>query len=333
MLPWFRSEQIPLYLAPMAGVTDSVFRRLCKEHGADVVVTEFVSADGILHRNQRTHEMVTFRPEERPIGVQLFGADPEKMAEAARAVVDWVQPDFIDLNFGCPVNKVVCRHGGSALLRDCPLLERVASRVVQALEPVPVTAKIRLGWDASSINAIQTARVLEDTGICALAVHGRTKEQGYSGFADWDQIARVAEAVAIPVIGNGDLRTVEEVSARLAQTKVRGVMLGRAVMTNPWLFHQIKLFLNSGGLLPEPSLNQRWDHVLRHCRLAAQENGSERFVISSLRSRLMAYSKGMPDGRSLREAFQRVTAIEEIERIASRHMEDQLSQKPVLVTA
>ena len=332
MLPWFRSQQVPLYLAPMAGVTDSVFRRLCKEHGADVVVTEFVSADGIRHRNQRTREMVAFRPEERPIGVQLFGADPEKMAEAAKAVVDWVQPDFIDLNFGCPVNKVVCRHGGSALLRDCPLLERIASRVVQALEPVPVTAKIRLGWDASSINAIQTARILENSGICALAVHGRTKEQGYSGSADWDQIARVADAVAIPVIGNGDLRTVEEVSARLAQTRVRGVMLGRAVMTNPWLFRQIKLFLNAGDLLPEPSLGQRWNHVLRHCRLAVQENGSERFVISSLRSRLMAYSKGMPDGRSLREAFQRVTSIEEIERIASRHAEEWSGREPVLMS-
>jgi tRNA-dihydrouridine synthase B len=307
----------------MAGVTDSVFRRLCKEYGADVVVTEFVSADGVLHRNQRTRDMVSFRPEEGPIGVQLFGAEPEKMAEAARAVVDWVQPDFIDLNFGCPVNKVVCRHGGSALLRDSPLLEKVASRVVRALEPVPVTAKIRLGWDASSINAVQTARILEDAGICALAVHGRTKEQAYSGLADWDEIARVAEAVAIPVIGNGDLRSAEEVAVRLAQTKVQGVMLGRAVMTNPWLFRQIKSFLSTTEITPEPSLEERWAHVLRHCRLAVQENGSERFVISSLRSRLMAYSKGMPDGRSLREAFQRVTSTQEIETIASRHMDDQ----------
>jgi nifR3 family TIM-barrel protein len=332
MLPWFRSTQIPLYLAPMAGVTDSVFRRLCKEQGADVVVTEFVSADGILHRNQRTREMIAFRPEERPVGVQLFGADPEKMAEAARAVGDWVQPDFIDLNFGCPVNKVVCRHGGSALLRDCPLLQKVASQVVRALDPVPVTAKIRLGWDASSINAVQTARILEDAGICALAVHGRTKEQGYSGSADWDQIARVADAATIPVIGNGDLRTVEEVSARLAQTKVRGVMLGRAVMTAPWLFRQIRLFLDSSELVPEPSLTERWAHVLRHCRLAVQENDSERFVISSMRSRLMAYSKGMPDGRFLREAFQKVTSIAEIETIASRHLEDQRSRESALLT-
>jgi tRNA-dihydrouridine synthase B len=331
MLPWFRSEQIPLYLAPMAGVTDSIFRRLCKELGADVVVTEFVSADGILHRNQRTREMVAFCSEERPLGVQLFGADPDKMAEAAQAVVDWVQPDFVDLNFGCPVNKVVSRHGGSALLRDCPLLEKVASRVVQALRPVPVTAKIRLGWDAASINAVQTARILENSGICALAVHGRTKEQGYSGSADWKQIGRVAEAVSIPVIGNGDLRNVEEVRDRLAQTGVRGLMFGRAVMTNPWLFRQVKAFLNSAALVPEPSLEERWTHILRHSRLAVQENGSEHFVMSSLRSRLMAYSKGMPESRSLREAFQRVTSISEMETIASRHIENQRNREPALM--
>jgi tRNA-dihydrouridine synthase B len=331
MLPWFRSRQIPLYLAPMAGVTDSVFRRLCKEQGADVVVTEFVSADGILHRNQQTRDMVAFRPEERPIGVQLFGADPEKMAEAAKAVVDWVQPDFIDLNFGCPVNKVVCRHGGSALLRDCPLLQRVAAQVVRALDPVPVTAKIRLGWDATSINAVQTARILEGSGICAIAVHGRTKEQGYSGSADWDQIARVADAVMIPVIGNGDLRTAEEVSARLAQTKIQGVMLGRAVMTSPWLFRQARLFLDTAEPVPEPSLMERWAHVLRHCRLAVQENGAERFVIASMRGRLMAYSKGMPDGRSLREALQKVISVAEIEMIASRHLETQRSIESALV--
>jgi tRNA-dihydrouridine synthase B len=330
MLPWFRSGKIPLYLAPMAGVTDSVFRRLCKEHGADVVVTEFVSADGILHRNQRTREMVAFRPEERPVGVQLFGADPSKMAEAAQAVVDWVQPDFIDLNFGCPVNKVVARHGGSALLRDCPLLEKVASGVVRALKSVPVTAKIRLGWDASSINAIQTARILEAAGICALAVHGRTKEQGYSGAADWEEIGRVAETVSIPVIGNGDLRTASDAGIRIEQTNVRGLMLGRAVMTNPWLFRQIKHFLSSALFIPEPSLEERWNHVIRHCRMAVQENGSERFVISSLRGRLMAYSKGMPESRSLREAFQQVTSVSQIEAIASLHMENR-SQDPALI--
>ena len=145
MLPWFENS-FPLYLAPMAGVTDSVFRRLCKEQGADVVVTEFVSADGILHRNQRTREMLDFHPQERPVGVQLFGADPKRMAEAAKSVVEWVQPDFVDLNFGCPVNKVVCKQGGSALLKDCPLLERVAAAVLQAVAPFRVSGKIRVGW-------------------------------------------------------------------------------------------------------------------------------------------------------------------------------------------
>src|SRR5260370_33722699 len=164
MLPWFNNTR-PLYLAPMAGVTDSVFRRLCNEQGADVLVTESVSADGILHRNQPTTEMLSFRAEERPVGVQLFGADPQRMADAAKAVLDWVEPDFIDLNFGCPVNKVVCKHGGSALLKDCPLLERVALAVVKAVEPFPSTAKIRLGWGQETINAPMTATILEQNGI------------------------------------------------------------------------------------------------------------------------------------------------------------------------
>ena len=170
-------SDFPLFLAPMAGVTDLIFRQLCKEQGADVLTTEFVSADGVLHRNERTQDFIAFDPAlERPLGVQLFGGDPARMAEAARAVVDWVQPDFIDLNFGCPVNKVVAKNGGSSLLRDCPLLARVASAVVDAVAAskpgLPVTGKIRIGWDERSINAPQVARILEGCGIRRLAVHG-----------------------------------------------------------------------------------------------------------------------------------------------------------------
>ena len=320
MLPWF-DHMRPLYLAPMAGVTDSVFRRLCKEQGADVLVTEFVSADGILHRNDHTRQMLNFREEERPLGVQLFGADPHRMAEAAKSVVDWVQPDFIDLNFGCPVNKVVCKHGGSALLRDCPLLERVASAVVKAVGPLPVTAKIRLGWSSDTINATTTAAILERSGIAAVAVHGRTKEQGYSGIADWEAIAAVAETISIPVVGNGDLGDVDDIVLRLQSTKVRGLMIGRAAMTSPWLFRRAKHFLQTGEFFPDPSLEERWSHVLRHCRMAAAESDSERHTMAALRGRLMAYSKGMPGGRTLRAELQRVTSVAEVEAISDRHLE------------
>src|SRR5881396_1978418 len=202
-LPWFRNG-FPLYLAPMAGVADKIFRQLCKEYGADVLTTEFVSAEGIFRRNERTREYLDFDEIERPIGVQLFGADAQHMGEAARQVVKWVQPDFIDLNFGCPANKVVSKNGGSALLKDCPTLASVATEVVRAIAPVPVTAKIRIGWDANSINATRVARLLVDAGIAAITVHGRTRAQGYAGAADWDTIGEVAAAVPIPVIGNGD---------------------------------------------------------------------------------------------------------------------------------
>src|SRR5204862_1496975 len=212
-LPWF-SNRFPLYLAPMAGVSDKIFRQLCKEHGADILTTEFVSAEGIFRRNERTREYLDFNEIERPIGVQLFGADAEHMAEAARQVIDWVRPDFIDLNFGCPVNKVVAKNGGSALLKDCPTLATLAAAVVRAVAPLPVTAKIRIGWDADSINAPRVAKILAETGIQAIAVHGRTRAQGYSGEADWKVIGEVVSAVSIPVIGNGDLTSGEAVIRR-----------------------------------------------------------------------------------------------------------------------
>jgi tRNA-dihydrouridine synthase B len=344
------SVNFPLWLAPMAGVTDSIFRGLCRELGADVVVTEFVSADGIMHRNQRTREMIQFAETERPVGVQLFGADPHKLAEAARAVGDWVNPDFIDLNFGCPVNKVVAKHGGSALLRDCPLLGQIAQAVVKAANPRPVTAKIRLGWDNQSINARTTARILEDSGIQLIAVHGRTREQSYSGAANWLEIAAVAEAVTVPVIGNGDIRSANDILDRCAGTKIVGAMIGRAAMTAPWLFSQIRTYLSEGHLPPDPSLESRWDHILRHCRLAVAASSSsdnatrlsdstelaevspkslakaealakaEYHIMSSMRGRLMAYTKGMPAGKQLRERIQKIGSLAGIEDLAAEHL-------------
>ena len=319
MLPWFQ-DQFPLYLAPMAGVTDTVFRRLCKEQGADVVVTEFVSAEGIFRRNERTLEYLEFHESERPVGIQLFGGDPDHLAAAARMVIEWKQPDFLDLNFGCPVNKVVSKNGGSSLLRDCPLLERVARSVVQAAAPAPVTAKIRIGWDRASVNAVTTARILEVSGVQAIAVHGRTKDQGYSGEADWDVIGQVVQAVKIPVIGNGDLTTPEAVRLRREQTGVAGVMLGRGAMSAPWIFREIRDYLDT-GIIPEPMpLEDQWSFIQRHCALAVEHSGEEPHTMAGMRSQLMAYSRGMPAAKQLRELFSSVSSLTGLAAIASAHI-------------
>jgi nifR3 family TIM-barrel protein len=337
-LPWF-SNRFPLYLAPMAGVSDKIFRQLCKEHGADILTTEFVSAEGIFRRNQRTREYLDFDEIERPIGVQLFGADPEHMAEAARQVIDWVAPDFIDLNFGCPVNKVVAKNGGSALLKDCPTLASVAAAVVRAVAPMPVTAKIRIGWDADSINAPRVARILVDAGIAAITVHGRTRAQGYAGAADWDTIAEVAAAVSIPVIGNGDLASAADVAKRCHETGIAGAMIGRAAMSAPWIFSQTKHYLATGKIPDSPELSERWSLILRHCQLVVAQWGAEEPAMRSMRARLMAYSRAMPDAKRLRQKFSYVSTLAELEAIAEENIlnkENETSQEreiPVLVAS
>ncbi len=319
-LPWFSPTNFPLYLAPMAGVSDKIFRQLCKERGADVLVTEFVSAEGVFRRNERTREYLDFDECERPLGVQLFGGNAEHLAEAARHVVDWVRPDFIDLNFGCPVNKVVAKNGGSALLKDCPALAAVAGAVVRAVAPLPVTAKIRIGWDDATINAVEVSRLLEDLGIAAIAVHGRTRSQGYSGAADWRVIGDVAAAVRVPVIGNGDIANAADVAKRRAETGIAGVMIGRAAMSAPWIFDQIKHELATGEILPPPELAERWALIQRHCELAVEEWQNEDNAMRSMRSRLMAYSKGFPASKSLREKFQHVASLAGLTRIAEEHL-------------
>jgi len=320
MLPWFSNGSFPICLAPMAGVTDVVFRRICKEMGADVMVTEFVSAEGILQRDDRTRRYTDFTDEQRPVGVQLFGADGIRMGEAALKIIDWKEPDFIDINFGCPVNKVVARNGGSSLLRDCPLLASVASGVVGKIAGrVPVTAKIRIGWDAQSINAVTVAKTLVDCGIQAITVHGRTRAQGYSGEADWGVIDAVARAVTVPVIGNGDITSGEDVMRRRRETAVSGVMIGRAAMQSPWVFQEAKHYIATGETPPPVPLDERWALVIRHCRLAVESNryGDEARTLTAMRSRLMAYCKGFAGARDLRQRLCHVTTISEIEDLAA----------------
>jgi tRNA-dihydrouridine synthase B len=326
MLPWFSNGKFPLYLAPMAGVSDKIFRQLCKERGADVLVTEFVSSEGVFRRNPRTRGYLDFDAIERPVGVQLFGGNAEHMAEAARQVVEWVQPDFIDLNFGCPVNKVVAKNGGSALLKDCPTLGKVTAAVVRAVAPLPVTAKIRTGWDDKTVNAVSVAQLLESLGIAALAVHGRTRAQGYSGAADWEIIAEVVAAVSIPVIGNGDLFTAAEVAKRKMESRIAGAMIGRAAMSSPWIFSQTKHYFATGEILPPPEPAEKWELIQRHCQLAVEECGIEDLAMRSMRGRLMAYSKGMPAGKWLREKFQHVKTLAEVAEIAQNHLANCLTE-------
>ena len=319
MLPWFSNNCFPLYLAPMAGVTDVIFRQICKELGADVMVTEFVSAEGIMQADDRTRKYTEFSDEQRPVGVQLFGADGGRMGEAARKIIDWKRPDFIDINFGCPVNKVVARNGGSSLLKDCPILASVAAGVAKAVgDQVPVTAKMRIGWDENSINAVEVAKILEDSGMQAIAVHGRTRAQSYSGEANWDVIDAVARAVKIPVIGNGDITCGADVVRRKRETAVSGVMIGRAAMQNPWVFREAKHFIDTGNILPEIGVEERWELVIRHCRLAvdSRRNGNEKQTLTAMRSRLMAYCKGFPGAKELRQKLCHVSSVSEVEDLA-----------------
>ena len=309
-----------LFLAPMAGVTNTVFRRLCKDFGADVLTTEFVSAEGILQRNERTRRYLEFDPAERPLGIQLFGADPDHLAEAARAIIGWVGPDFIDLNFGCPVTKVVCRNGGSSLLRDIPLLTRVARSVVAAAGPVPVTAKIRTGWDERTVNAVETSRVLEAEGVSRITVHGRTKSQGYSGVADWAVIAEVVSSVSIPIIGNGDISSAEAASQRVRETGVAGLMIGRAAMNNPWIFSEVRAALAGEDAPPPVLLDEKWAFIAYHCAKEIEWwGGLELLAMRSMRARLMAYTRGMPGGARLRQRLQRIESLDELRQVAAAH--------------
>ncbi|WP_184208582.1 tRNA dihydrouridine synthase DusB [Prosthecobacter dejongeii] len=321
MLPWLHSDQFPLYLAPMAGVTDVTFRGMCKEMGADVMVTEFVSAEGILQRDDRTRHYTDFDDGQRPLGVQLFGADGVRMGEAARKVIDWKQPDFIDINFGCPVNKVVSKNGGSSLLKNCPLLAEVAREVAKAV-PIPVTAKMRIGWDAENINAVEVARILEDNGIQAITVHGRTRAQGYTGVADWDVIGQVADAVKIPVIGNGDITSGMDVEVRRAQTNVKGIMIGRAAMANPWVFQEAKHYLSTGTHATPATVQQRFALMRRHCELAVARStrGGEFEIVRSMRSRLMSYTRCIPGGKFLRGRFGQIASMMELDDILAEYL-------------
>ena len=315
-MPWM--ERFSLYLAPMAGVTDPIFRSLCKEKGADVLETEFVSAAGVLQAWERTRRYVQLSDVQRPVGVQIFGAEPEQMAAAARIIVDSVHPDFIDINAGCPVPKVVGRNGGASLMKDLPLLERIARAVVQELgEDCPVTAKIRSGWDAGSICAVEACMRLENAGVRSITVHGRTRSQQYSGMADWDIVHECAHSVHIPIIGNGDLRKPEDILRERDKGIVAGVMIGRAAMSSPWIFRHTRHLLNTGERLPEPTSPEKLNLVLHYAKLTLDSGhyGDEITTMRALRARILSLTKGIPGTKEKRSALARVCSWDELQNI------------------
>jgi nifR3 family TIM-barrel protein len=290
-------------LSPMAGVTDLVFRGLCREHGADITYCEFVSADGVLHGNQTTRDLMELAEGEHPVGIQLFGSDPARMAEAARAAEE-LGPDLIDLNFGCPVKKVVKRNGGSALLCDVPRMEEIVRAVVAATR-LPVTGKIRLGWSRSTRNYLEVCAMLEEAGACAITVHGRTRDQLFTGVADWQPIAEIKAAASVPVVGNGDVGCGEDYVRMRRETGCDAVMIARAAIGNPWIFQEVKAAWH-GEPYVRPSLAKVLATLVEHLDREIQLKGP-RTGVNRMKKHFGSYLKGHAGIAELRKQVFRLT--------------------------
>ena len=292
----------PVMLAPMAGVTDLPFRLLVKEMGCGLVFTEMVSDKGLIYNNEHTHNMLHIDERERPVALQIFGSEPEPMAKAAR-IVERAGADILDINMGCPTLKIVKNGEGSALMRNPSLAYSIIASVVTAVS-IPVTVKIRKGWDDTSVNAVEIAQLAEKAGAAAISVHGRTREQFYAGQADWSIIKAVKASVSIPVNGNGDIRSPGDAAKMMAETGCDGVMIGRGAQGNPWLFRQVTHYLQTGELLPGPSIAERIDMALRHLEMLTAYKG-EHIGIREMRSQAAWYTKGLPHSAELRLRFNR----------------------------
>lgn len=299
----------PLILAPMAGVTDLPFRLLCKEQGAGLLCMEMVSAKAILYKNKNTQELMEIHPEEIPVSLQLFGSDPDIISEMAKQIEE--KPfSILDINMGCPVPKVVNNGEGSALMKNPRLIEEIISKTVKAIQK-PVTIKIRKGFDEDHINAVEIAKIAEASGAAAIAVHGRTREQYYSGKADWDIIRQVKEAVTIPVIGNGDIADGEAAKKILEQTGCDGLMIGRAVRGNPWIFREILGFLKDGQIPPRPIASEMKETIKRHAALQLKYKG-EYTGIREMRKHLSWYTAGYPHSAKYRQMINSMETMEQL---------------------
>lgn len=303
-------QKNPVTAAPMAGISDRPSRLIAREYGCGLVYTEMISAKALTYQNKKTYLLMNMEGEQQPVSMQIFGAEPAVMAEGARIMQDY-GAQIIDINMGCPVPKVVNNGEGSSLMRNPELAAEIVSAMVKAVT-VPVTVKIRKGWDDSSVNAVEYARAMEAAGASAIAVHGRTRMQYYSGKADWDMIRQVKGAVAVPVIGNGDIFTPEDGKAMLEQTGCDGIMLGRGALGRPWLYRQMLDYLRTGQYAPEPDLAQRKQVILHHAQLICAEKG-EYVAMKELRKHIAWYYKGLPNAARMRDLINTVSTMEELE--------------------
>jgi len=302
------SERTPLFLAPQAGVSESPFRRLCRRFGADVVSTEFVSADGIMQGNRQTRDHLRFDEDERPIGIQIFGSDPKTMGEAAALVTDLFGPDFIDINFGCPVKKIVKRNGGSGCLRDMDLVERIIKAVAAEPSRDPVAIGLRC----------------QDAGSQLVTLHPRTRTDMYSGQARWDEIAALVDALDVPVVGNGDVSVGDDARRMKEETNCAGVMIARGSHGYPWIFEQARAALDGAPMPADPTVEERFQVCLEHIRNGIQFGRDADRTLIDFRKHLGWYTKGLPGGKKLRTELFQVTALEQVETLLQGYLDRHL---------
>ncbi|ASK30576.1 tRNA dihydrouridine synthase DusB [Chryseobacterium sp. T16E-39] len=304
--------EFPLLLAPMEDVSDPPFRRLCKMHGADLMYSEFISSEGLIRDAMKSRKKLDIFDYERPVGIQIFGGDEEAMAMSAR-IVETVNPDLVDINFGCPVKKVVCKGAGAGVLKDIDLMVRLTKAVVSSTH-LPVTVKTRLGWDSNSINIDEVAERLQETGIKALTIHARTRGQMYKGEADWEHISRIKQNpnIEIPIFGNGDIDSPEKALEYKQKYACDGIMIGRAAIGYPWIFNEIKHFFKTGEHLPEPTISDRLLAVRQHAEWSAEWKG-EKLGLIEMRQHYSNYFRGIPHFKEFRKRFLEVYTMIEMD--------------------
>ncbi|WP_267401992.1 MULTISPECIES: tRNA dihydrouridine synthase DusB [unclassified Chryseobacterium] len=303
--------EFPLLLAPMEDVSDPPFRRLCKMHGADLMYSEFISSEGLIRDAMKSRKKLDIFDYERPVGIQIFGGDEEAMAMSAR-IVETVNPDLVDINFGCPVKKVVCKGAGAGVLKDIDLMVRLTKAVVSSTS-LPVTVKTRLGWDSHSINIDEVAERLQETGIKALTIHARTRAQMYKGEADWEHISRIKQNpnIEIPIFGNGDIDSPEKALEYKQKYACDGIMIGRAAIGYPWIFNEIKHFFKTGEHLPAPTIEDRLLAVRQHAEWSVEWKG-EKLGLVEMRQHYSNYFRGVPHFKEFRKKFLEVFTLEEM---------------------